>query len=623
MDKKISQLDPASTISHDDIFPIVRNGDIYRNYRPSLSQVMPIINVQWYGAVGDGVTNDRASIDTAIQAALSQEVPLYFPAGTYLITFDAVNTTLSITADLMIQGDGKDLTTIIVGPEIPAFVYRLFTVSGDVNVDVRNLTFQGPADTGAQVTSAFYLLAGSAGESGSLKLLDCDITRNFYTPIIGIAGGPGPFTGSFDMECYRCDLTGYAQVISIFGDDDAEKTIRLVDCDIHDAGLNDGLTHLVYLHPHIASYCARTHFYNAIGGWAWHVWSAAATQNTIPKFLNFTDCVFSQNAPIITSNMARSLFTDCRFLSPKGLNLRYAATFTGCEFIPTGDAGGVVVTLMGTYIGFVAHSTIIVNGCHVDLSEIINETSVQVVSGVHADCKFIVNGCTFYTDQDINASLALSISSGYLSVSDSEFVGPVVGSGIIISGSIGTIKVHNVRAIGNAISDRAFVRCDGDGANLVECAVTDSDFSGLDSGRAIYADNVGINGKIRHQGCKFRASATIGIPDANAVGAYITGALRSGVGANLASANNLSIDPSFDTIHITGVIQIDNIRVQGNDRVTRGFHGTILYLIADGAWNLGNGGNINPLGVAAVTVDDVIALTYDAVNNKWHENGRA
>lgn len=122
MDKKISQLDPASTISHDDIFPIVRNGDIYRNYRPSLSQVMPIINVQWYGAVGDGVTNDRASIDTAIQAALSQEVPLYFPAGTYLITFDAVNTTLSITADLMIQGDGKDLTTIIVGPEIPCAI---------------------------------------------------------------------------------------------------------------------------------------------------------------------------------------------------------------------------------------------------------------------------------------------------------------------------------------------------------------------------------------------------------------------------------------------------------------------------------------------------------------------
>lgn len=40
------------------------------------------VNVKWFGAKGDGVTDDTAAIDTAIAASLGRK--LYFPSGTYL-----------------------------------------------------------------------------------------------------------------------------------------------------------------------------------------------------------------------------------------------------------------------------------------------------------------------------------------------------------------------------------------------------------------------------------------------------------------------------------------------------------------------------------------------------------
>lgn len=62
-----------------------------------------VLNIKSYGVKGDGVTDDTA----AIQEALDNGGAIYFPAGTYL-----VNSTLVIKDGTYIQGDGFDKTVI-------------------------------------------------------------------------------------------------------------------------------------------------------------------------------------------------------------------------------------------------------------------------------------------------------------------------------------------------------------------------------------------------------------------------------------------------------------------------------------------------------------------------------
>jgi|SRR5271169_3580736 len=63
-----------------------------------------------YGAAGDGVTDDTAAIQKALNVLGSATPTLYFPAGTYLIT-----RTLTLTGQQYVNVIGADpaMTTII------------------------------------------------------------------------------------------------------------------------------------------------------------------------------------------------------------------------------------------------------------------------------------------------------------------------------------------------------------------------------------------------------------------------------------------------------------------------------------------------------------------------------
>lgn len=60
------------------------------------------INAKWFGAAGDGITDDSSFIQSAINIACSLEKKLYLPKGNYLI-----NTTITATGALTMYGDGK------------------------------------------------------------------------------------------------------------------------------------------------------------------------------------------------------------------------------------------------------------------------------------------------------------------------------------------------------------------------------------------------------------------------------------------------------------------------------------------------------------------------------------
>jgi len=83
------------------------------------------ISVKWYGAKGDGVTDDTSAIQAALNVPSTQEaMSVFLPAGTYFVTAPGVTAgsgpaggvALAVTQALNLRGAGIRRTIIIVNP---------------------------------------------------------------------------------------------------------------------------------------------------------------------------------------------------------------------------------------------------------------------------------------------------------------------------------------------------------------------------------------------------------------------------------------------------------------------------------------------------------------------------
>ena len=96
------------------------------------------VNVLDYGAVGDGVTDDSAAIQAAIDFASTTGAAVYAPAGTYFCG----TSTISINAQIQFYGDGMRATVF----EFSTGSGNAFAVSqtnGTVGVSLSNFTING------------------------------------------------------------------------------------------------------------------------------------------------------------------------------------------------------------------------------------------------------------------------------------------------------------------------------------------------------------------------------------------------------------------------------------------------------------------------------------------------
>lgn len=140
-----------------------------------------VANVLDFGAVGDGVANDTAAIQAAINAANG----VFFPSGNYL-----VNAQIDLKSDLLLFGEGGSKISLAAG--VTPYVLR---GSATDNVTIRDLEIEGNGASGfstVYITNATNVTVDNCKitKSGSnalffvdclfAKVQNCTLSNNFY-----------------------------------------------------------------------------------------------------------------------------------------------------------------------------------------------------------------------------------------------------------------------------------------------------------------------------------------------------------------------------------------------------------------------------------------------------------
>lgn len=155
------------------------------------------VNVKWFGAKGNGVTDDT----NALQKAIDSDISVYLPEGLFLISFG-----LNISKSIDFYGAGKNS---VIFTNLNSF--SLLFISSD-NIKIYNLSFVGGADN--ENSSQFAIVTDTSGVK-NLKICNCyfglslsgkslnngikiddnttdvKITDNFFENLIGIVSGTG------------------------------------------------------------------------------------------------------------------------------------------------------------------------------------------------------------------------------------------------------------------------------------------------------------------------------------------------------------------------------------------------------------------------------------------------
>jgi hypothetical protein len=137
--------------------------------RTTQAKLREVFSVTDFGATGDGVTDDSASINSAITAAGTGGT-LFFPEGVYIFT-----PTLTQLSGQTWRGDGCASSILRVDPAASTYIKAIVTADSAEDYTFEDLQIDGNRGNVTPTTnlySNYYLLCGpSAGKRGTYKNL--------------------------------------------------------------------------------------------------------------------------------------------------------------------------------------------------------------------------------------------------------------------------------------------------------------------------------------------------------------------------------------------------------------------------------------------------------------------
>ncbi len=165
--------------------------------RTAQSKLREFINVKDFGATGDGLTDDLAAIQAAIDYALTLlSATIYFPGGTYLVSATAV---ITHGKGINLIGDGPDHTIIRAG------AYAAMATVGLWRSRITGIGFWCDGNT---IGGAFELDGegdGSFGSQGNV-FTNCYFFGNYSSKYVftlcRVAGGSGQGSENVWIGCF-------------------------------------------------------------------------------------------------------------------------------------------------------------------------------------------------------------------------------------------------------------------------------------------------------------------------------------------------------------------------------------------------------------------------------------
>jgi hypothetical protein len=130
---------------------------VQTNVEAKLAQT---VSVKDFGAIGDGVANDTAAIQAALDSGADA---VYFPSGTYNIS-----TELYVSSNTAIHGDS--FSSIV--ESITSDFYLFEIPNGSSNISFNGLDFVGAA-TAAQATPQWAIYSSPTDASTDVSITDC------------------------------------------------------------------------------------------------------------------------------------------------------------------------------------------------------------------------------------------------------------------------------------------------------------------------------------------------------------------------------------------------------------------------------------------------------------------
>lgn len=109
-----------------------------------------LVNVRWFGAKGNAIADDTATLQAAIDyCGASATGCLYIPAGRY------ITNTLTLVRNLVVFGDGKGATTLLQNTVTGASYGLFYANSGAAGTQLQNITIAQMTIDGQVVSAGF------------------------------------------------------------------------------------------------------------------------------------------------------------------------------------------------------------------------------------------------------------------------------------------------------------------------------------------------------------------------------------------------------------------------------------------------------------------------------------